>query len=107
MRNIFTGGIIVSKKTMNASEALSLIQDGDAIAISAAGMIGYPELNPNGIRIKHEWRPYFRQGGMIDVESIVPNASGIWKIIKMTHQLQSFGAGEAWDTTMEGMRINA
>lgn len=81
---------------------------GSAIKVNATtGMIGYPELNPNGIRLKHEYRPYFRQGGLIQVESIVPGASGNWKILKLTHRLQSFGAGDAWDTAIEGIRINA
>lgn len=79
-----------------------------AIKVSATtGMINYPELNPNGIVVHHEYRPQFRQGGSIDVKSMMSQASGIWKILKLTHRLQSFGAGDAWDTTIEGVRVRA
>ncbi len=81
---------------------------GNAITVNAStGMVKHPELNPNGIRLNHDYRPYFRQGGLIQVESIVPGASGVWKILKLTHMLQSFGAGDAWDTAIEGIRVNA
>ena len=33
----------MNKKTKSVSDALDLIQDGDAIAISSAGMVGYPD----------------------------------------------------------------
>lgn len=80
---------------------------GNAVKVNATtGMVGYPSLNPNGIKLTHDWRPEFRQGGAIDVESIVPQASGIWKIVKLHHHLQSYGAGSAWDTIIDGIRIN-
>lgn len=77
---------------------------GKAIKVnSKTGMIGYPAFNSNGIQVYHEYRPHFIQGCMIDVESIVPKASGLWKVIKMSHQLQSFGAGPNWRTFMEAI----
>lgn len=85
-------------KVLPWNEALQ----GKAVKVSAkTGMIGYPAFNSNGINVFHEYRPHFIQGGMIEVESIVPKASGQWKIVKMTHQLQSFGAGPNWKTYME------
>ena len=33
----------MKSKVMNISDALDLIKDGDTLAITSAGMIGYPE----------------------------------------------------------------
>lgn len=70
------------------------------------GMIAYPQFNPSGIQVRHEYNPNFRQGGLIRVKSIVPRANGAWKIIKLEHQLQAFGAGPGWDTTIDGIYAN-
>jgi hypothetical protein len=69
------------------------------------GMIGYPRLQPTGIMVWHEYRPYFLQGGAINVRSIAPAANGKYKLTRLNHHLQSFGAGDSWDTQMEGILI--
>lgn len=75
-----------------------------AVQVSSdTGMVGYPAFNSNGIQLWHKYRPHFIQGGMIDVKTIVPKASGLWKVIKITHLLQSFGAGPNWKTYLEAI----
>lgn len=71
-----------------------------------SGLIGYPFFNADGVSLRHEWHPGFRQGGLIRIaRSRVSRAVGLWKIVKLEHYLQCFGAGPLWDTYLEGVKI--
>lgn len=49
------------------------------------------------------YAPALVQGGALRVESIVPKASGAWKIISLKHKLQAHYPGATqWHTTVEG-----
>jgi hypothetical protein len=77
---------------------------GKPLEVSAdTGMIGYPVVSMGKIQLNHIWRPEFKLGGLIDVRSIVPNATGKWKINRISQKLQSFGAGNSWDSVIEGI----
>jgi hypothetical protein len=79
---------------------------GEIVRVSPkAGIIGYPEVSNGKIRFKHIYHPGFRQGGIAEVyESVVPRANGKWNIIKIEHNLQCFGAGDAWETEITGTK---
>jgi hypothetical protein len=80
---------------------------GKPIEVNAdTGMIGYPTVSIGRIKLKNVWRPEFKLATVIDVKSIVPNATGKWKIIRLSQKLQSFGAGDSWETMIEGMICN-
>lgn len=66
------------------------------------GMRGYPVFTKDGISVSGLYAPGLVQGGEITVRSIVPKASGTWKITSLKHHLQANypGAG-AWDTSVE------
>ncbi len=65
------------------------------------GLLGYPVLSNEGIQLKALYNPSFRLGGLVEVESIVPKASGTWRIIKLTHDLAAFDAkGGPWESQM-------
>ena len=69
-------------------------KQGNAVKLSkTTGMLGYPILNNEGVEIKALYNPAFKLGGLIEVESIVPKASGTWRIIKLSHELHAFCVG--------------
>lgn len=80
---------------------------GDPVDVNKnTGLIGYPTINPYSIQFRAKYNPQFRQGGLVNLQSIVPRANGVWKITRLEHELQAFGAGPAWDTTIEGISTN-
>ena len=77
-------------------------KQGNAVKLSKkTGMIGYPVINNEGVEIKALYNPAFKLGGLIEVESIVPKASGTWRIIKLSHELHAFcPEGGPWFSQM-------
>lgn len=78
---------------------------GSIPVISAAsGMIGYPTFTNQGIQVSSFFRPELHVAAAVRVESIVPHASGVWKITQLTHNLSAHNPGSsAWETSFEGM----
>lgn len=65
------------------------------------GMLGYPVLTNEGVEVRGLYNPAFRLGGLVKVESIVPRASGVWRIIKLSHELTAFDPGGGpWESRM-------
>lgn len=77
---------------------------GNAVLLNKnSGMIGYPAFNNNGITVKCLYNPALRFGGLVQVQSIVPKASGVWKITKLSHKLSAFDSGGGdWMSEIEG-----
>lgn len=78
---------------------------GKSILISKdTGLIGYPTFTENGIACTCLYNPNLLYGGLIKVESIVPRASGLWRINKLTHSLSAYtpGAG-SWESQIEAV----
>jgi len=76
---------------------------GNATLLSReTGMIGYPVFNQDGISCRCIFNPDLTYGGLIKVESIVPRASGVWRITKLTHNIDAYMPdGGSWDTQIE------
>ena len=71
------------------------------------GMLGYPVLNNEGVEIKALYNPAFKIGGFVEVESIVPKASGTWRIIKLSHELNAFcTSGGPWESKITAFLPN-
>lgn len=90
--------ILVPKDSVRKAE-------GSIPVISAAsGMIGYPTFTNQGIQVSSFFRPELHVAAAVRVESIVPHASGVWKITQLTHNLSAHNPGSsAWETSFEGM----
>lgn len=84
-------------------------REGNAVLFSAeSGMIGYPSFNNDGIVAKCLYNPDLQLGGMVEVQSIVPGASGTWKITKLTHNLVAFSNSPAeWFSEVEASPLDA
>jgi hypothetical protein len=67
-----------------------------------SGMIGYPTFTQDGISVKCLYRPDLEIGALIKVESIVPKATGTWKITKLSHSLAAYQTkGGPWESAIE------
>lgn len=90
---------------LNANEALS----GNAVLLNKkTGMIGYPTFNNEGIIVKSIYNKAFKFNGLVKVESIVPKATGVWRITKLTHNLSAFNSqGGQWISEIEATYTGA
>lgn len=79
-------------------------RQGLAVYLSPeTGLLGYPSFTDKGIRLKAVYNPNFRFNGLLEVSSIVPRATGTWKINKITHTLTAYRASSgSWHTDLEG-----
>lgn len=94
--------LLINDTTMtllNKDEALS----GNAVLLTKdTGMIGYPTFNNEGIVVTSLYNPAFKFNSLIKVESIVPKATGVWRITKLTHNLSAFNpASSQWISEIE------
>ena len=78
----------------------------DAVLLKAeSGLIGYPSFTQDGITCECFYNPRLRLGGQIKIESIVPRASGYWKITKLSHDLAAYTNGR-WVSRIDGMYLS-
>lgn len=65
------------------------------------GMIGYPTFTNNGINVSTFFRPDLRIGANFKLETIVPRASGTWKITGLRHELcANDPSAQSWKTNI-------
>lgn len=94
-------GLIVDDREVILLPSDEEAREGDAVLLSPeTGMIGYPTFSSDGIKIKCLFNPDLLQGGLVKVETVVPKASGIWKITKLSHSLSAFTDGQ-WLSEIE------
>lgn len=76
---------------------------GNAVLLNKdTGMIGYPTFNQDGISCRCIFNPDLIYGGLIKVESIVPRASGVWRVTKLTHHITAYiPGGGNWESQIE------
>lgn len=76
--------------------------EGNAIVIDKEnGLLGYPAFSNDGIEFRAIFNPNFRIGGLVKVNSVVPRATGIWKITKINTKLEAYiPTGGSWDSTI-------
>lgn len=94
--------LLINDATMtllNANDALS----GNAVLLTKeTGMIGYPTFNNEGISVKSLYNKAFKFNGLLKIESIVPKATGVWRITKLAHSLSAFNSmGGQWISEIE------
>ena len=72
--------------------------DGNAVLVDAQhGLLGYPQFSNDGIQFTSIFNPNYKIGGLVKVDSIVPRASGIWKITKISSRLEAYvPSGGQW-----------
>ena len=76
--------------------------NGNAVLIDAQhGLLGYPAFDNDGIEFNMIFDPNVKIGGLVKIESVVPRASGIWKVTKINTKLEAYiPSGGSWDSTV-------
>lgn len=79
-------------------------REGNTAVLSAdTGLLGYPTITQNGIELKAIFDPAFKFGGLVQLNTIVPKASGTWKIVKLTHKLSANMPNDgSWESQITG-----
>lgn len=103
LRNcVFSGSSMAQAQTAAGQIGAELIYDddeailmptggtrtGDAVTLSATtGLLGYPTISQSGIEIKTIFNPLLRFAGAVTLDTVVPKASGTWRITKLSHKI--------------------
>ena len=76
--------------------------DGNAVLIDPKhGLLGYPAFSNDGIEFNMIFDQNVKIGGLVKIESIVPRASGIWKVTKITTKLEAYVPnGGSWNSSV-------
>ena len=76
--------------------------DGNAVLIDPKhGLLGYPAFSNDGIEFNMIFDPNVKIGGLVKIESIVPRASGIWKVTKINTKLEAYiPNGGSWNSSV-------
>ena len=76
--------------------------DGNAVLIDTKhGLLGYPAFSNDGIEFNMIFDPNVKIGGLVKIESVVPRASGIWKVTKITTKLEAYVPnGGSWNSSV-------
>lgn len=64
------------------------------------GLIQSPSYGNGGLNVQAFYNPAFDNGVPIDIESIVPQATGRWFPFSMTHSLEQLVPNGRWETNM-------
>lgn len=77
---------------------------GNAVLLSKdTGLLGYPTISQNGVEVKAIFNPDFRFAGLFELKTIVPKASGTWRITKLTHKLAANSPSDgSWESSITG-----
>lgn len=123
LRNLaFRGGSMEqAQKLARAARCELIVDDGEMVIMPAgtlredaggntviwsdkSGLFGYPSFSQQGISVSGLYEPKFRQGGPIRIISLVPKATGLWKIASLRHKLQAnYPGAEAWESAVEAV----
>ncbi len=71
-----------------------------------SGLINYPSFTSDGIHAKSTFNPTILYASLVHLESIVPKASGIWKVTKLKHELSvCLPSKTIWETSIEAVQL--
>ena len=76
--------------------------EGNAVLVDPQhGLLGYPAFNNDGIEFNMIFDPNLKIGGLVKIESIVPRASGTWKVTKINTKLEAYiPTGGSWNSSV-------
>lgn len=113
--SLFKGSPIVKAKALARQARIELLIDDQKFVImplggnrsgtipkfsKESGLLGYPSFTDEGIDARVLFDTRLNIGGLVEIESIVPKASGIWKITKLTHELQAYqSTNSSWESS--------
>lgn len=94
--------LIIDDKTMLLKAADAARAGAIPLLSAESGLLGYPTFTQDGISVECIFRPDVQFGGLVKVESIVPGATGTWRVTKLSHNLSAYTLSGAWRTSLDG-----
>lgn len=78
-------------------------RSGNTVKLSKdTGLIGYPTFSSEGISLACHFEKELQIGGLVEVDSMVPKASGVWKVSKLSHKISANFAGtNFWESAVD------
>jgi len=77
-------------------------RQGATVLVSAdTGMKGYPAFVQNGLVVEALFDPTVKLLGLIEVQSTLSPANGVWQVRKVEYDLESITPGGPWFMTLE------
>lgn len=71
-----------------------------------SGLIGYPSFTNDGVQCTALFNPDFELGSYFELKTILPHASGIWKINKLSTKLSAYlPSGTEWQSELSGVWV--
>ena len=71
------------------------------------GLIGFPGFDAKGVVGRCLYEPRLLPGGPVRIESMVPKASGLWRVTSVSHKLQAnYGGASAWESSFNATYPN-
>ena len=94
--------VIIDNDILRVMKKDESLKNGTVLINAESGLIAYPTFSNQGIVLSCEYNPRIKQQGLIQVESIVPKATGTWRVIKINHIIAAnIPAGGEWKTQIE------
>lgn len=83
-------------------------RSGNTVKLSKdTGLIGYPTFSSEGIALNCHFEKELQIGGLVEVDSIVPKTSGLWKISKLSHKISAnFSGNNYWESAVDAVPYN-
>lgn len=115
----FSGSPITKARSLERQANITLLIDDNKFIImprrqtrqgttvrltKSTGLLGYPTFTNDGIKLRALYDKNFQLEGLIELESIVPKASGTWRITKLEHLLDAnFSNATNWFTDIDAV----
>lgn len=116
---VFNGSPVKKAQTLARQVGIDLLIDNKKFTIQPfnapkegtppviadyTGMIGYPSFSSDGIEVRCVYNKDLKVGGYINLQSILPQASGEWQITKLKHSLEAYHPNSGiWETSISGV----
>jgi hypothetical protein len=112
LSNPYYGGTATQQARIAAHDAgINMILDNNTMVIWPAGgvrdgviplispdngLVGYPTYTANGLDFVCVYNPTIQFGGQVQIQSSLPQATGIWQVCGMSHNLEAQMPGGSW-----------
>lgn len=120
--SVFSGTPIQKARQLAKQTGVDLIIDNNSFVIlpsyldhregtvpllrKDSGLLNYPAFTNDGISAQCLFSPLLEVGGLVKIESIVPKASGVWRITKLHHSLEAYAPSSGdWTTNFDAIWI--
>ena len=77
------------------------LQTDKQIISPDSGLVGYPSYTNFGVNFRCLYNPNLRYGTLVEIQSSQKPACGDWKIVSMSHTLNSLDPDAAWFTDIQ------